>query len=196
MSGLLGWKFGLNAVLYLAALFGLLSIGSALLIPRSAIDDGAARGLAKSGGQDEKAEGFRVLLANKPLLVLAIALVCFHLGNAAMLPLYGLAVVAEKQGDPASSVAMTIVVAQTVMIFASLVALRLAQRSGYWIVILIAFLALPIRSVVAANLVSQWGVYPVQFLDGVGPGCSASQSPASSPVCSTAQAASMWARAR
>ena len=37
-----------------------------------------------------------------------------------MLPLYGLAVVAAKQGDPASFVAMTIVVAQAVMIVASL----------------------------------------------------------------------------
>jgi hypothetical protein len=48
--------------------------------------------------------------------VLAATLGLFHLGNAAMLPLYGMAVVADKQGDPAGFVAVTIVVAQGTMI--------------------------------------------------------------------------------
>ncbi len=69
----------------------------------------------------------------------------FHLGNGAMLPLYGLAVVAEKHGDPASFVAITIVVAQSVMIVVSLIAMRMAEKEGLWLVMLISFLALPIR---------------------------------------------------
>ena len=45
-----------------------------------------------------------MLLECKPLLVLAAALACFHLGNAAMLPLYGMAVVADQAAiRPASS---------------------------------------------------------------------------------------------
>jgi MFS family permease len=87
-----------------------------------------------------------------------------------MLPLYGLAVVAEKQGDPASFVALTIVVAQAVMIVASVVAMRLAEKNGYWLVLLISFIALPIRGLVAAHFITHWGVYPVQMLDGVGAG--------------------------
>jgi MFS family permease len=130
LSGLLGWKFGLTAVFWLAAVFGVLSIISVLMIPADAIDDREARGL-KEGGDGGKASGFRVLLECKPLLILAAALACFHLGNGAMLPLYGLAVVANKQGDPASFVATTIVVAQGVMIVASIVAMRLAEKSGY-----------------------------------------------------------------
>jgi MFS family permease len=169
LSGLLGWKFGLTAVFWLAAVFGVLSIISVLMIPASAIDDKAARGL-KEGGGDGKVGGFRVLLECKPLLVLAAALACFHLGNGAMLPLYGLAVVAEKQGDPASFVALTIVVAQAVMIVASVVAMRLAEKNGYWLVLLISFIALPIRGLVAAHFITHWGVYPVQMLDGVGAG--------------------------
>jgi hypothetical protein len=98
-----------------------------------------------------------VLLECKPLLILAAALACFHLGNGAMLPLYGLAVVAAKQGDPASFVAMTIVVAQGVMIVASLVAMRMAEKRGYWLVLLISFLALPIRGLIAAYLISRMG---------------------------------------
>ena len=170
LSGLLGWKFGFTAVFWLAAAFGVLSIASVLMIPGKAIDDGAARGLAEDGKDGEQASGFRVLLQSKPLLVLAAALACFHLGNGAMLPLYGLAVVAEKQGDPASFVAITIVVAQAVMIVVSLLAMRMAEKSGYWLVLLISFLALPVRGLIAAHFINSWGVYPVQMLDGIGAG--------------------------
>src|SRR5580658_3907251 len=87
-----------------------------------------------------------------------------------MLPLYGMAVVAAKQGDPAGFVAMTIVVAQGVMIVASLVAMRMIEKEGAWIVLLISFLALPLRGLIAAYLINKWGVDPVQMLDGVGAG--------------------------
>jgi hypothetical protein len=102
LSGVLGWKFSLTAVFWLAAGFGVLSIISVLMIPSKAIDDKDARGL-KDGGDGGKASGFRVLLKCKSLLILAPALACFHLGNRAMLPLYGIALAATKQGDPIGS---------------------------------------------------------------------------------------------
>src|SRR5450755_4329186 len=170
LSGLLGWQFGFTAVFWLAALFGVLSIASVLMIPGEAIDDDEARGLDTTSGQNGKVGGITVLLECKPLLILAAALACFHLGNGAMLPLYGLAVVANKQGDPAGFVAITIVVAQGTMIFASLIAMRLAEKEGYWLVLLVSFMALPIRGVLAAYVMNKWGVYPVQFLDGIGAG--------------------------
>ncbi len=170
LSGFLGWKFGLTAVFWLAAAFGVVSIISVLMIPAGAIDDREARGMKEGGEDGDKASGFKVLLECKPLLILAAALACFHLGNGAMLPLYGLAVVAEKQGDPASFVAITIVVAQGVMIAVSLIAMRMAEKEGYWLVLLISFLALPLRGLIAAHFISKWGVYPVQMLDGVGAG--------------------------
>jgi MFS family permease len=170
LSGLLGWQFGFTAVFWLAALFGVLSIASVLMIPGAAIDDDEARGLRKTGDETGKVGGITVLLECKPLLILAAALACFHLGNGAMLPLYGLAVVANKQGDPAGFVAMTIVVAQGTMILASLIAMRLAEKEGYWLVLLISFVALPIRGVIAAHVMNKWGLYPVQVLDGIGAG--------------------------
>jgi MFS family permease len=170
LSGLLGWQFGFTAVFWLAALFGVLSIASVLMIPAAAIDDDEARGLRKTGDETGKVGGITVLLECKPLLILAAALACFHLGNGAMLPLYGLAVVANKHGDPAGFVAMTIVIAQGTMILASLVAMRLADREGYWLVLMISFIAQPIRGVIAAHVMNKWGVYPVQILDGIGAG--------------------------
>jgi MFS family permease len=170
LSGLLGWQFGFTAVFWLAALFGVLSIISVLMIPGASIDDDAARGLDSSSGDGGKIGGITVLLECRPLLILAAALACFHLGNGAMLPLYGLAVVTNKQGDAAGFVAITIVVAQGTMISASLIAMRLAEKEGYWLVLLVSFIALPIRGVIAAHLINTWGVYPVQFLDGIGAG--------------------------
>jgi MFS family permease len=169
LSGFLGWRFGYPAIFILAAVFGALSIGSVLMIPANAIDYDAARGL-KTDGDDGKASGFRVLIECKPLLVLAAALAAFHLGNAAMLPLYGMAVVADTQTNGPGFVALTIVVAQATMIVASIAAWRMAEGRGYWLVLLISFIALPIRGIVAAYLLVPWGVYPVQVLDGVGAG--------------------------
>jgi MFS family permease len=56
------------------------------------------------------------------------------------------------------------------MIVAAIVATRMAQRQGYWWIMLITFIALPIRGLVASFLVVDWGVFPVQALDGVGAG--------------------------
>jgi MFS family permease len=170
LSGALGWMFGLKAVFLLAALFGLLSIISVLMIPPGAIDNAAARGLQHSAGNADQISGYRVLAECKPLLILAAALLLFHLGNAAMLPLYGMAVVSDKHADPSAFVAITIVVAQGVMILASLAAMYLGEKKGLWLVLLISFAALPVRAVVAATFISQWGVYPVQALDGIGAG--------------------------
>jgi MFS family permease len=171
LSGFLGWQFGFHAVFWLAALFGVLSIASVLMIPGDAIDNAAARGAKVGDDGKSTVGGFTVLLECKPLLILAAALAFFHLGNGAMLPLYGLAVVSHGDGaDAASFVAITIVVAQTVMILVSLIAMRLAEKEGYWLVLLISFIALPIRGIVAAYSMNKWGVYPVQMLDGIGAG--------------------------
>lgn len=169
LSGYLGWKFGFPAIFALAALFGAFSIGCVLMIPEKSIDHAAARGMTE-GDTNAKVGGFQVLIACKPLLVLAVSLAAFHLGNAAMLPLYGMAVVSNAQSNGPGFVAMTIVVAQATMIVASLLAMRMAEREGYWLVLLISFLALPVRGLLASHLLVPWGVYPVQILDGVGAG--------------------------
>ncbi|MGY5776521.1 MFS transporter [Rhizobium sp. LEGMi135b] len=179
LSGWLGWMFGLIAVFWLSAVFGVLTIISVLMIPPDAIDDDEARGatLAAVGPQGEveperhrKPSGFKVLAESKPLLILAAALALFHLGNGAMLPLFGLAVVSAGHADPAGFVALTVVVAQGTMIITSLIAMHMAERRGQWLVLLVSFISLPIRGFVAAHLITSWGVYPVQLLDGIGAG--------------------------
>jgi len=172
LSGYLGWKFGFGAVFVLAALFGVLAIVSVLMIPEKEIDHQAARGLEGDSGKDDdagKAEGFKMLLRNKPLLVLAACLAFFHLGNGGLLPLYTLAV-ATKDVNPAIFAAEMIVVAQAVMIVAAIVAMRSAESKGYWLVILLTFLILPVRGLIASYFITSWGVFPVQILDGIAAG--------------------------
>lgn len=170
LSGYLGWRFGFIAVFWLAAIFGLFSIISVWCIPPGSIDHHVARGMKDGDDAGKQVSGLRVLVECRPLLVLAAALALFHLGNGAMLPLYGLAVVDKTKADPAGFVAITIVVAQAVMIVVSLLAMRMAETRGYWLVLLISFLALPLRGLIAAHFMSTWGVYPVQALDGIGAG--------------------------
>ncbi|WP_017915229.1 MFS transporter [Xanthomonas sp. SHU 308] len=171
LAGLLGWKFGFGAVFVLTGCFGVLAIVSVLMIPRDAIDHRAARGMAEAeDDHGAPVSGWSVLLTCKPLLVLAAALALFHLGNAAMLPLYGMAVVAAHQGDPNALTATTIIVAQSTMVLASLLAMRLIRVRGHWWVLLLTFLALPLRGLIAASVIHTWGVFPVQILDGVGAG--------------------------
>ena len=103
------------------------------------------------------------------MLVLAAALAFFHLGNGAMLPLYGMAMVGANKGNAAAFVAETVVVAQAVMIVSSLLAMRMVRGRGYWLVLLISFAVPPIRGALAGSFIEHWGVWPVQALDGIGP---------------------------
>lgn len=167
-SGYLGWQYGYVSVFVLAALFGAITIACVLMIPPDSIDHHAARG--KEDDPDSQPSGFSVLVKHKPLLVLAVALAAFHLGNAAIVPLYGLAAVAGNHADGPSFVATTIVVAQAVMIVASIAGMRAAEHRNYWSVLLLSFLALPVRGVLAFFLSGWWGVLPVQILDGIGAG--------------------------
>ncbi|WP_232318603.1 MFS transporter, partial [Sphingomonas sp. TDK1] len=64
LSGWLGWKFGMPAIFYLAAVFGVLAMISVLMIPERAIDHAAARGLEARDGEEQdegQAEGFAAL---------------------------------------------------------------------------------------------------------------------------------------
>jgi len=170
LSGYLGLKWGMTAVVLLAALFGVLTIFSVWMIPADSIDNKAARGMKTDAEQDEKASGLDVLLKCKPLLILAGALACFHLGNGALLPLYGMAAASKMQENAYMFVALTVIIAQLVMIVSSIAGMKIAEKKGYWMIMLVSFLSLPLRGLIASQMISEVGLYPVQILDGIGAG--------------------------
>ncbi|MBS7541141.1 MFS transporter [Ancylobacter lacus] len=174
LAGGLGWWFGLPAVFALMAGMALFAALSVLMIPPAAIDHEAARGAAPAGaGSPAGREGIGTLLREPALITAAVTFALFHLGNGAMLPLFGQAMVARAGADPSVFTALTVVVAQATMIPMALLAARLAEKRGYRLVLLLALVALPLRGVIAAAAVyhdAYWGVIPVQMLDGVGAG--------------------------
>ncbi|HEY0223614.1 MAG TPA: MFS transporter [Pseudolabrys sp.] len=167
LCGALGYAFGLSAVFVVMSVLAVISLGALAYIDPKEIDYNAARGAsAKSGA---KIESFAVVFKSMPLIVLAATLLLFHLGNAAMLPLLGQSL-AAKGADPSAYTSATIVIAQLTMIPAALLAAKLAELRGYWIVFMLALLALPLRGALAAALTGPITLGPVQILDGVGAG--------------------------
>lgn len=169
VSGLLGWHFGYFSVFLLAAMFGAVTIACVLMIPPDSIDHRVARG-SKEDDPEHQPSGLTVLLKHKPLVVVALALAVFHLGNAAIVPLYGISAVSGSQTNGPSFVATIIVIAQGTMVIASLVGMRIAEKRNYWLLILVSFLVLPLRGLSAYFLTGWWGVVPVEILDGIGTG--------------------------
>lgn len=170
LSGYLGMRFGMHAIVVLSAVFAILAVVTILSIPADSIDNDEARGLSKNAAEHDEARGMSSVFKSKGLLVLAAALAAFHLGNGAMLPLYGIAAASKAEGNPMMFVAFTIIIAQVTMVVASIVAMRMSEKSGYWMVLLISFIALPLRGYIASRMISHTGLYPVQILDGIGAG--------------------------
>ncbi|QEI06662.1 MFS transporter [Pigmentiphaga aceris] len=136
----------------------------------STVDSHSAKPTTQHTHDKPAASTFRVLTGSAPLQLLAVTMLLFHLGNAAMLPLLGQSIVSQGMADPSAFTAATIIVAQLVMIPMALLAGRLAPKHGYWILVIVALLALPVRGVIAGYWNSPWALIPVQILDGVGAG--------------------------
>ncbi|OHE94063.1 major facilitator superfamily transporter [Colletotrichum orchidophilum] len=217
LAGLLGSRFGLNAVFYLVMAFDAMTIGCVFLLPERAIDHAAARGgpapnigVTDAGAHQMQERGreeaddvvergglpppgtpivspktrshrfswkhkfsfswLKIFQNNWPLGIVAVTIFMFHLGNAAILFIYGQALVAAGEGDPAGTTGLTVIIAQGTMVIVSILSAWASGRYGYWSSILLSYTALPIRAAVAGRVMKSWGVWPVQILDGVGAG--------------------------
>lgn len=72
--------------------------------------------------------------------------------------------------DPVSYTAATVIIAQLTMIPIALLAASFAGRRGYFLLLVAALVALPIRGLIAGLWPSPFALIPVQMLDGVGAG--------------------------
>ncbi len=172
LSGLFGYWYGLPAVFVLMTVMAVGSLVALAFIRPDDIDHATARGLEPAGEakKDGAPEGVLTVFRNRRILILAGTLMLFHFGNGAMLPLLGLRVASDGSIDPAAYTAATIIIAQITMIPLALVASRVAQSRGYFIVLLAALVALPVRGLIAGIWSDLYSLFPVQILDGVGAG--------------------------
>ncbi|KQT64326.1 MULTISPECIES: MFS transporter [unclassified Aureimonas] len=72
--------------------------------------------------------------------------------------------------DPVAYTAATVIIAQLTMIPIALLAAGFAGRRGYFLLLVAALVALPIRGLIAGLWPSPFALIPVQMLDGVGAG--------------------------
>ncbi|MFO1038313.1 MAG: MFS transporter [Geminicoccaceae bacterium] len=166
LGGAAAWFIGIVGVLLVQAAMTVGAIVATLAIPPKSIDHARARGQASDTTAPEK---FTDLLRSGPLLVFALTMGFFHLGNAAMLPLVGLQLGADG-GSAGFWLSAAIVIAQLTMIPMALLTARVAGSRGYRPIVVAALLVLPIRAACAALLPPFWSIVPVQILDGVGAG--------------------------
>jgi MFS family permease len=176
-AGATAYLWGPDVVFYLLAIMSAASVLGILMIPAGAIDNALARGLNDRIGETDHTpahgdtpSGLRVLFACRPLMILAVAVVFFHLANAAMLPLVGQKLALRDNHLGTTLMAACIVTAQVVMVpMAMLVGAR-ADRWGRKPLFLVAFLILPLRGCLYTLSDNQFWLLAVQTLDGIGAG--------------------------
>src|SRR5262249_54265594 len=113
---------------------------------------------------------FVQMLRNRRLFLLGLALLLFHLGNAAMLPLLGQRMAAIGHGDATRWMAACVIVAQLTMVPVAIVSGRAGERVNRVWLLLAACCVLPIRGVLAAVAHDSAWLIPIQILDACGAG--------------------------
>lgn len=175
LAGIFAYSFGPIVVFWLLAVMALCSILATLAIPADAIDDAVARGLASGAEADHRARGeqpsgFSTLLANRPLLIFAVATVLFHFANAAMLPLVGQKLALANRELGTTLMSLCIVAAQLVMVPVAMLVGHKADVWGRKPIFAVALGVLALRGALYPLSDNSYWLVGVQLLDGVGAG--------------------------
>jgi MFS family permease len=145
--------FWLTAALCVPALLALAAIGEAPA--------------ARSDAARLDWRGLRSLLTDRRLLIFAAGVLLFHLSNAAMLPLAA-AAVTMRAGDFANLIiAACIVLPQGVVALCSPWVGHTADRVGRRPMLLLGWVALPLRGVLLAVLPGAYPVIAAQSISGI-----------------------------
>src|SRR5271167_252741 len=168
--GILGTIFSEAAPFYLLPVFAALTIGAVLSIPARAIDHDRARGLAAEDvGAASQPEGWRMLLRSRPLVVFAAASAILSFANTPLLQLVAQKLALAHPGYESGLTSAAIILTQFATIPMALLAAR-ANALGRRPLLIIAFAAVPLRSLFCASSDNPSWLLAVQLLDGVGAG--------------------------
>lgn len=159
--------FGLPGVAALMVATTIATVAATLAIDPHAIDHVAARGGER--GEKSPVSTWRVLVHNRPLLLLSVALLLFHFGNAPLARLISQQFALQMQ-RPFETTAIITMVSQTAALAAAVAAPFIIRRDRVRMAAVLAMLTLPLRGVIAWAFSSFGMIYPVQLLDGLGVG--------------------------
>ena len=148
----------------------LAAIASVVTTPARAWNGRRAHGWQEDEpDEQDRSHPIRDVLGNKQLLLLALALALFNLGNGAMLSLLGQHLVANG-ANATGWVAAYVMVAQVTMIPVALWAGSLCDKRGRRHLLVIACAALLARGVISALVAAPAWLIPAEVLDGVASG--------------------------
>jgi len=158
-------RLGVDAPVLVLGVMAAATIGAVLCLPPPR---GETRRIGLAAGA--RPEPFIKTLQHGPILVFAMCLLFFHLGNAAMLPLLGLRLAHLGHGNATEWMSACVIVAQFGMIGVALVAGRIAEYHGKVPLFLFACCVLTLRGIVAAYGEAPLWLVPIQILDALGAG--------------------------
>jgi MFS family permease len=158
-------RLGVNAPMLVLGVMAVATIASLLCLPSPT---GETKRIGLVPGREP--EPFFQALQHRPVLVFALSLLFFHLGNAAMLPLLGLRLAHFGHGEATQWMSACVIVAQFGMIGVALVAGRIAERHGIVSLLIFACCVLVVRGILAAYCVAPPWLVPIQILDALGAG--------------------------
>jgi hypothetical protein len=167
IAGGIAWYWGVGGIFLLMTCTTLLTLCALLAIRNGDIDNDAAR---LSSSASLPVPGL-VLMKNRALFVTGLTLLLFHLANAALLPMLSMRVAAAPASiNPGLYAAGTVIISQAVMIPVAIWVAHRIERYGYWRLIMLALLVMPVRAALAASTDAPLMMIPVQILDGLAAG--------------------------
>lgn len=166
-AGLASLVVGPVAVFVILGLMAFAALLATVSIPAAEVDQRLARGLAP--GQSAQG-GWRELMGQRGLLVLAVSVAVFHCANAPMLPLVGQVMAIADPSRGTALMSACIVAAQVVMVGTSWLAGARADAWGRKALFLAGFAVLPLRGFLYTVSDDPFWLVGVQLLDGIGAG--------------------------
>jgi predicted MFS family arabinose efflux permease len=168
LAGTLGQRLGYDWIFYLVCAFAVASAAVINLINPAEINDALARG---GESADSEPIPIRDLFKRRDLVIFLGAVVLFHFGNAAMLPMAGQVLAQAHPGTDAITLSACIIAAQLVMVGVAW-GVGKAIRRGYGrkTIFLVALVTLPIRGLLFSFTTNPFGVVGIQLLDGLAAG--------------------------
>ena len=163
-----GW-LGAAVAFWVLGAMAVLAIVATVTTPGHCYNERRAVGWKEEGDDKPERAGWKSVVGNRKLLVLAVALTLFNLGNGGMLSLLGQKLVATA-ADATTWTARYVMVAQLVMVPVALFAGSLADRSGRRKLLLVAFAVLPLRALLSAYIDDPVWLISAEILDGVASG--------------------------
>jgi MFS family permease len=173
LAGGLGQFVGVMWLFYLVCLFSLGSAAAVLMIRPHEVDHETARGGEQhvDARQPARPLPLREFWRRKTVRVFLVAVVLFHFGNAAMLPLAGQLLAKTHPGADVIALSACVIAAQFVMVFVAMAVGHGMRRGiGRKPIFLVAFAVLPVRGLLFSLTANPYAVVGIQLLDGIAAG--------------------------